>query len=173
MIFFKGFSFSLSILSYLVLFIFLLFVISKIGRRYLSLSKLSKIKSFINGIKLGFMSIKDIRNKLSFTIYTILIWACYLFMTIVCFYCFEETKDLSLSQGLFIMIAGGLGMVIPTPTGIGSYHYLVIKALTTLHISREIAQFFALVVHTSQAIMIISTGFLAMLFLYNQNKKND
>ena len=92
MIFFKGFSFSLSILSYLVLFIFLLFVIYKIGRRYLSLSKLSKIKSFINGIKLGFMSIKDIRNKLSFTIYTILIWACYLFMTIVCFYCFEEIK---------------------------------------------------------------------------------
>ena len=119
------------------------------------------------------MSIKDIRNKLSFTIYTILIWTCYLFMTVVCFYCFEETKDLTLSQGLFIMIAGGLGMVIPTPTGIGSYHYLVIKALTAINISREIAQFFALIVHTSQAIMIIGTGFFAMLFLYNQNKKND
>ena len=55
--------------------------------------------------------------------------------------------------------AGGLGMVIPTPTGIGSYHYLVIKALVAINISREIAQYFALIVHTSQALMIIGTGF--------------
>ena len=90
-------------------------------------------------------------------------------MTIVCFYCFKETLQLSLVQGLFIMVAGGLGMVVPTPTGIGSYHYLVIKALTILGISREIAQFFAIIVHTSQAIMIILTGVIGMLFLYRRS----
>ena len=81
-----------------------------------------------------------------------------------------ETKDLNFGQGLFIMVAGGLGMVVPTPTGLGSYHYLVIKALISLNISRQIAQFFAIIVHSSQAIMIIITGFFAMIFLYCRKK---
>jgi len=93
-------------------------------------------------------------------------------MTVVCFYCFNETTDLTLAQGLFIMVAGGLGMVVPTPTGIGSYHYLVIQALMVMSIDREIAQFFAIVVHSSQAIMIIISGFLAMLFLYYRQHQN-
>ena len=130
---------------------------------------LKKIKEFWTGIKNGFLSIKDIPNKYLFFFYTLSIWGCYLFMTIVCFYCFKETLQLNLAQGLFIMVAGGLGMVVPTPTGIGSYHYLVIKALTILGISREIAQFFAIIVHTSQAIMIIITGVIGMLFLYRRS----
>jgi uncharacterized membrane protein YbhN (UPF0104 family) len=89
-------------------------------------------------------------------------------MTIVCFYSFSETKDLDLGQGLFIMVAGGLGMVVPTPTGIGSYHYLVIQALMALNITREVSQLFAIIVHSSQALMIIIAGFFAMIFLYRQ-----
>ncbi len=173
MIFFDGFTFSINILLYLLVAVLFLIVCYKIGTLMLTQSQSSYISSFIDGIKTGFMSIKKIEQKFLFSIYTLLIWVCYLFMTVVCFYCFSETIDLSLAQGLFIMIAGGLGMVIPTPTGIGSYHYLVIKALMVINISREIAQFFALIVHTSQAIMIITTGFLAMIVLYNQKKHND
>ena len=91
-------------------------------------------------------------------------------MTIVCFYCFSETKDLNLGQGLFILVGGGLGMVVPTPTGIGSYHYLVIQALVAINITRDIAQFFAIIVHSSQAIMILIAGFFAMIFLYRPKK---
>ena len=89
-------------------------------------------------------------------------------MTIVCFYCFSETKDLNLGHGLFILVAGGLGMVVPTPTGIGSYHYLVIQGLMVINISREIAQFFAIIVHSSQAIMILVAGCFAMILLYRK-----
>ena len=71
------------------------------------------------------------------------------------------------------MVAGGLGMVVPTPTGIGSYHYLVIQALMAINISRETSQFFAIIVHSSQALMIIVTGFFAMLFLYRRRKHNS
>ena len=69
-----------------------------------------------------------------------------------------------------VIVAGGLGMVVPTPTGIGSYHYLVIQALVAINISREIAQFFAIIVHSSQAVMILIAGFFAMIFLYRQKK---
>ena len=77
-----------------------------------------------------------------------------------------------IANGLFILVAGGLGMVIPTPTGIGSYHYLVIQALMIINISKEVAQFFAIIVHTSQAIMIIVAGFVGMALLYQKKKEN-
>ena len=168
MIFFEGFSISINVFIYFGLFLVLLYFFYKTAIIFLTQAQKNKLNKFLNGIKLGLTSIQEIQNKLLFTTYTILIWLCYLLMTIVCFYCFYETSNLSLSQGLFIMIAGGLGMVVPTPTGMGSYHYLVIKALTALSVSKEIAQFFAIIVHTSQAIMIIFTGFIAMMFLYNR-----
>jgi len=165
-------TFPVNMLQYIVIAIFSIWLLFRTRRHFLTRDLLDKIDEFFHGIKTGFVSIKKMHNKLLFFIYTLLIWACYLFMTVVCFYCFNETKDLSLGQGLFIMVAGGLGMVIPTPTGIGSYHYLVIHSLTVINISREIAQFFAIIVHSSQAIMIIISGFFAMIFLYYRKTEN-
>lgn len=153
---------------YIFISILLIFIVYHIIKHLLSVSQWNKIFSFLQGIKSGFLSIRYIPNKFLFCIYTLLIWVCYLLMTIVCFYCFSETKDLDLGQGLFIMVAGGLGMVVPTPTGVGSYHYLVIQALMVLNITREVSQLFAIIVHSSQALMIIIAGFFAMIFLYRQ-----
>ena len=149
---------------FLVLMLFIYFVIS----RFANSTYIQKIINFIIGIKQGFLSLKNVKNKFLFWLYTILIWVCYLFMTIICFLCFFETSSLSILEGLFVMVAGGLGMVVPTPTGIGSYHYFVIKALTSFNISLEISQFFAIIVHTSQALMIIVMGAVAMWVLYRQ-----
>jgi len=153
---------------YILISILVVFAVYRVIKHLLSASQLNKIFSFFQGIKSGFLSIRSMPNKFLFGVYTLLIWVCYLLMTIVCFYCFSETKDLNLGQGLFIMVAGGLGMVVPTPTGIGSYHYLVIQALMALNITREVAQLFAIIVHSSQALMIIIAGFFAMIFLYRQ-----
>ena len=137
------------------------------------MDRLNKVNNFISGIKNGFLTFKKINNQPLFILYTILIWSCYLFMTVVCFYCFTETEDLNLAEGLFVMVAGGLGMIVPTPTGIGSYHYLVIKSLLALGISNSVAGFLAIVVHTSQAIMIIISGMFAMIILYVNQFRNN
>ena len=158
------------VLLYILVFIVFLVLIYQLKDYLISPRNLHKISSFINGIKEGFLSIKKIPNKPLFWLYTLLIWVCYLMMTFVCFYCFSETSNLNLGQGLFIMVAGGLGMVVPTPTGIGSYHYLVIQALVSINITRETSQFFAIIVHSSQAIMIIVAGCFAMISLYRQRK---
>ena len=159
------------LITYIFFFIALIIIIYKMRTFFLTKVQLQKISSFIIGIKTGFISIKNIPSKRLFFTYTILIWICYLFMSVVCFYCFNETQGLNLGHGLFILVAGGLGMVVPTPTGIGSYHYLVIQALIILNVSREVSQFFAIIVHSSQALMIIVSGFFAMLILYNRKLK--
>jgi len=171
LLFFEDVVFPTQIIIYLGLLFLLVVVGYKFFKHFLNSDQISKINNFIHGIKVGFMSIKKIEKPFLFLLYTLLIWACYLFMTVVCFYCFSETTSLTLNQGLFVMVAGGLGMVIPTPTGIGSYHYLVIKALVGFNIGLEIAQFFAIIVHSSQAIMIISMGLVGMFILYKEEIK--
>jgi len=156
--------------SFLVLFIFSIY---RWRRSFLQEEQISKINMFFKGIKSGFMSINKIQNKWMFFIYTILIWLCYLLMTMVCFYCFSDMHAFGFKQGLFILVAGGLGMVMPTPTGIGSYHYLVKKALVVFGIGPQIAFTFAFIVHTSQAVMIILAGFLAMFSLYFKSIKSS
>tara|TARA_B100001250_G_scaffold414625_1_gene454840 strand:+ start:1337 stop:2290 length:954 start_codon:yes stop_codon:yes gene_type:complete len=162
-----------NIVLYLTILGMLVFLIYRFKTYFIKPRHVQQISSFIKGIKEGFLSIQKMPNKLLFWIYTLLIWFCYLMMTVVCFYCFSETLNLNLGQGLFIMVAGGLGMVVPTPTGIGSYHYLVIQALMAISITRETSQFFAIIVHSSQAIMIIVAGFFAMIFLYRQKQSDS
>ena len=132
---------------------------------------LSKIDNFIFGVKSGFISIKELDNKTMFIIYTTLIWMCYFLMTVICFRCFQETLNLTIGQGLFVFVAGGLGMVIPTPSGIGSYHFLVKKALVILGVGAKIGLYFAIVVHGAQTIMVLVAGFIGMSSLYY--KRNE
>jgi uncharacterized protein (TIRG00374 family) len=151
------------------IYIFLGFIVFlflfKIRSNILPITFLEKIDSFFNGIQQGFLSIKNIQHKFLFSLYTILIWLCYLLMTLVCFYCFQETQHLSVGHGIFILVAGGFGMVMPTPAGIGSYHFFVAAALVTINIDKDVAAAFALVVHTSQTIMIIVSGVIATIML--------
>jgi uncharacterized protein (TIRG00374 family) len=172
LVFSQDFSFPLIYILYFLVFLFVILVSFKFRKNLFKQKHLNRVDTFIIGLKEGFLSFRKIQNKLLFSIYTALIWLCYLFMTVVCFFCFDELQHLTLSEGLFIMVAGGLGMVVPTPTGIGSYHYLVIKALVAIGITYETAGFFALIVHSSQALMILLSGAVAMMVLY-MNKKNS
>ena len=157
-----------------ILFIFFLFLfLFKLRSNILPVKFLDKIDSFFSGIKEGFLSIKNIKHKLLFSLYTILIWLCYLFMTVVCFYCFQETAHLSVGQGIFILVAGGFGMIMPTPAGIGSYHFFVAMALVTISIDKDVAAAFALVVHTSQTMMIIVSGVIAVIALMLQRAQTS
>ncbi len=149
------------ILASLALIFFLIFKKKKLNKAF---SK--KITTFYEGLKDGFMSFSSIKNKILFISYTLSIWLCYFLMTYLCFFCFNELSMLSPQNGLFVMVAGGLGMIVPTPSGIGSYHFLVIKSMSVINIGNEISTFYALTVHTSQTLMVIFGGLISMYFLY-------
>ena len=107
-----------------------LFVLLK---KWLKNSKLyEKVLAFIEGIKEGFKSIKNMKRKSAFWFHTFSIWIMYFLMTYVCFFCMQETSHLSASDGLFLLVLGGIGMVIPTPGGVGSYHAIVMIGLSVL-----------------------------------------
>ena len=92
------------------------------------------IKTFINGIILGFLSVIRIKKKIIFLGYTLLIWILYFLMTYVCFYCINDPtlNNLSVLDGMLILFIGGIGMMVPVPGGIGSYHILTMFGLALL-----------------------------------------
>ena len=129
-----------------------------------------KIRNLISGMKDGLTSLKNLDNKTPFVIHTILIWLMYLLMTYVCFFAIVETKNLNIFDGVYILVIGGLGMVVPSQGGIGSYHLAVKIGLVGIGIAAQPALLFAFAVHTAQTLMTIIFGIISSLLLLSHNK---
>ena len=88
-----------------------------------------KVNGLIKGFSEGIMSVFRMKNKLLFLAYSVGIWLCYYLMTYVVFFSFAPTAELSPVAGLVVFVFGALGMVVPSPGGAGTYHYLIAKGL--------------------------------------------
>ena len=166
----SGNIFSNPILLFLIGFVLVIFIFKKQIKK---LSFFEKIIKVLNGLKDGFSSLKKINNKTPFILHTILIWAMYILMTYVCFFAIEETKHLNLFDGIYITVIGGLGMVVPSQGGIGSYHLAVKLGLVGIGIGVQPALLFAFAVHTAQTLMAIVFGIISSLLLISHKKKSD
>ena len=142
-----------------------------------------KIQSFIQGLKEGFNSIKNIKQKSTFWFHTFSIWIMYFLMTYICFFSMAETSNLTFVDGIFLLVLGGIGMVIPTPGGIGSYHAIVMIGLSVLGIgaisfgdngdTSNPALLFPTIIHAGQTLMAIIMGFIGLLILFLSKKKTN
>ena len=150
----------------LIIFLSLFFFSYKLRKKIMSIKSIQFLKKHLMQVKTGVYSIFSVKQKNLFILYTLLIWLCYLLMTFVCFSCFKSMQDFSLWDGLLIMTIGGIGMIIPTPGGMGSYHGAVYIALCVF-LGQEggVATTFGFLVHTAQTIMIVTMGFVGLIFL--------
>lgn len=90
---------------------------------------LLKVKNLWQGFKEGISSLKDVENIPLLLAYTAGIWILYYLMTYLCFFAFAPTAHLGMIAGLVVFVFGTLGMVFPSPGGMGSYHLLISQAL--------------------------------------------
>ena len=88
-----------------------------------------KILGFLEGVK----AIKDIDRPFWFLFHSVLIWVMYFVMIWVGLYAFGPTAHLGATAGLLLFVVGSLGIVIPTPGGMGTYHALVGACLTFVY----------------------------------------
>lgn len=127
----------------------------------------SLMKNFIDGLK----SITKVENKKLFWLYSIGIWVCYYLMTYLCFYAFEPTRHLTPIAGLIVFVFGTLGIVFPSPGGMGSYHFLVTQALIILGLSSIDSFSFAMILYFSiQLFGNIVFGLISLVVLPIINK---
>ena len=113
------------------------------------------------------------KNGYAFIGHTIFIWVMYYLMMYVSFFALESTSHLDAKAGLFVMVAGGIGMSAPVQGGIGTYHLLVMKGLEVYKVSQSDGLTFATMVHTWQLLLLIVLGTTALLALFLKNRKTE
>lgn len=114
--------------------------------------------NFISGLFQAMFSVLKIKNKLEFSIHTLLIWAGYFMSTYLGFYMLEATSNLGLLAALMVFVVGSYGMVAPVQGGIGAFHFMVSSGLMLYHIEYQTAYTVALLMHTSQTIFNMAIG---------------
>jgi uncharacterized protein (TIRG00374 family) len=131
-----------------------------------------KVFSFLKGIVEGIKSIRSVRKPGWFLFHSIFIWFMYFMMNYVGFKAFLPTAGLGLKAAVTVFTFGSLGIVIPSPGGMGTYHFLVIEALKLFGVNGSDGFSYANIIFFSvQIIGIIAFGILALFSLNISTKK--
>lgn len=132
----------------------------------------AKVVNAISGVAHGAGASLKTNHIGAFAAYTALIWLSYIMMSYFGLKAIPELSSLSFSDALFISAVGNLASVIPVPSGMGPYHYLVMTALSGLYAcSNEVGLLYAVLCHESHAILIIILGTASYMRLSLRKKK--
>ena len=142
---------------------------------YLFMRKMAiwkKIRSFITRFSDGLLSITKMKNGWLFILETLGIWFCYFMQFYLCFFYFPFTENLSFLAGLLLFVAGSIAVVVPTPNGAGPWHFAVITIMTLYGVSETDASVFALIVHSTQTLIVAILGIYALIMLQFKKRLN-
>lgn len=139
----------------------------------LALPFAQKVAAFLQGVWNGLNSIRKMNRKGQFLAHTFFIWFMYFFMAWVIFKSFDAVQDITVLQALFIMVAGGFGMVIPAPGGVGSYQWAVMSGFMALGYAKSLGLAVANIIWFTQTAMIVIMGGIAYLYLLWYRLRKD
>lgn len=155
-------------LSILVTSLVVIVILSYIFRRQLSkIHLIRKIKKIILGIYGGLKTVYTMRKRLQFFAATVVLWVCYFFMTYLIFFAIPETSHLKPIDGLFILVIGSFGMVVPVQGGFGAFHGMIILGLSLYGIVMDKAFVYAVLSHESQILLVIIAGAISLIKVFS------
>lgn len=148
-------------------------ILSYIFRKQLSrIHLIRRVRKIVLGIFGGLKTVYKMRKRWQFVIATMTIWVCYFFMTYLIFFTIPETSHLKPIDGLFILVIGSFGMVIPVQGGFGAFHGMLILGLSLYGISVDKAFVYAVLSHESQTLMVIIAGAISLIKVFSSRTKN-
>lgn len=122
------------------------------------MSVYDKVKTTLGGIWQGIISLRNVRNKPLFVVYTFGVWASYFLHYYLTFFCFDFTASLGLQCAFVTFVVGTIAVIVPTPNGAGPWHFAVKTMLILYGVNSTDALYFVLIVHTVQTILVIALG---------------
>jgi uncharacterized protein (TIRG00374 family) len=128
-----------------------------------------KIKSFMNGLIEGLLSIFKMKKKGPFVFHTLFIWGMYVLMFYVTSFSVPETSNIPFAAILIGFILASFS-IAATNGGIGSYPLAIFAAFSLFDIPEDPSIAFGWIMWTSQTIMVIVLGGLSLLFLPIYNR---
>ena len=121
----------------------------------------------------GFKSLKGTKNYILTFLFSIAIMLLYAFSSYVGFFTvgMNSIKPVSYQMAWILMSISGIGVLIPTPNGTGSYHTLIKTALVLLFgFSEVISLSYAFLTHFISYVVFIFVGLISFWIL---NKKHE
>lgn len=121
----------------------------------------------------GFKSLRGTKNYMLTFILSIMIMMLYAFTSYVGFFTvgMNSLKPVSYQMAWILMSISGIGVVIPTPNGTGSYHTLIKTALVMLFgFSEVISLSYAFLTHFVSYVIFILVGLISFLILNKQHE---
>ena len=130
-----------------------------------------KIKGLVSGIIEGVTTIRTLKKPWLFIFYTISVWLLYFIMLYLCIPAFGPTSHLGVRAALIIFVFGAFGFLVPSPGGMGTYHWLIIQALLMFNVKAADGFSFANIAYfTGQIISNVGFGIIALILIPLVNK---
>lgn len=157
-------------LSIVILLLIIFFRFIKRGKSTLAV----KIRTFINGLLEGALSVFKMKKKWAFIFHTLFIWAMYILMFYVTSIAIEDLEGITTGAILIGFIASSFS-IAATNGGIGSYPLAVYAAFSIFGIAEEPSIACGWIMWASQTLMIIVFGGLSLIYLpiYNRNNTQN
>lgn len=150
-------------------------VIAWLRRRRIADSRVGgKLLAILRGFGEGIKTIAEVKRPWLFVLHSLNIWFMYFMMTVFVFQAYQPTAGLGLEAALTTFVSGGWGIVVPSPGGMGSYHYLAQSALELYGVASEDGFSWANISFFSINIACnVLIGLLALLLLPRINRTYD
>lgn len=157
------------IIGSIVVFLWLFYMLLK---KFSHFPLIEKIKNVVKGIWSGLNSIRYIKNKGLFIVYSAMIWALYLMSSRIGFYAMSEVSHLGMREAFSILSFGSLGM-IATQGGLGAYQYIVQEILVLYGQSELVGFTFGWILWIAQTAVVLIGGFICFILLPIANRKKN
>ncbi len=128
------------------------------------------VRQMASDVRAGMLSLRQVRNLPLFILYTLGIWVSYFLHFYLTFYAFSATADLGWTIGLVAFITCTLSVIVPTPNGMGSFHFAVKTILVLYGVEAASAETFVLIVHAFQTLLIPLLGVYSMMALSRRQR---
>ncbi len=140
-------------------------------RRIAATTAGGKLVGILKGFAVGLKTIATVEKPWLFILHSLNIWLMYYLMTLFVFLAYAPTAKLGPEAALTTFVSGGWGIVIPSPGGMGSYHYLAQSALSLYGVAGDDAFSWANISFFSINIGCnVLIGLLALLLLPRINR---
>lgn len=148
-----------------ILFFYLLFY------KYKDHSVVQKIRHFVRDFVTGILSVGKIKNQWGFWGSSVGLWLLYYLMMVMVAWAIPSTASLAYSSILMVMVMGSIGMIVPVQGGIGTFHALVAFILMVYGLEEEEGKIFAVIIHSSQLIVIVLLGLASLAYFLKISSK--
>jgi len=133
---------------------------------------ISKTVEFVNGIWIGFQSIKHLKKRKAFVLHTLFIWSMYLGQVYLGFWGMEATADLSIKAAFSVLTLTTLSMIV-TPGGIGSFPIFVMQTLLIYGIDAPVGKAFGWIMWGVSTTLIVVIGLICLVLIPYLNKEKN